>query len=383
MSGANVNIFLYLKHFPSDGGPLRVGTSKAVHGLAAGLAACGASVSVLCEGDRRVSFRAPAGYQVQCFPNTSPYRSFEVTRPLREFVQSTMDRASLVVLNGIFHPAVCGLARYLRQSGIRYVMAPHGAYDKPLFRRNAHLKWPFWFAFEKPALRNALAIQVLDERQDEWTVRRGIKTPSVEVPNGFAAEDVYPASDLSWRQSGAIRLLYWGRMHTQQKGLDLLLPAVAEASRSLPLELTLQGPDWHGERASLIRQAARLGIDTCTRFLEPDFETPPPRVMAGYDIVCMPSRYEGFGLAALEAMLAGRPLLVGAPAGIAKHVQASGCGVVVRPEADAIEQGLAELARRRAEWQDMGRRGREYALRNLNWNAIARAALERYGTLVG
>ena len=39
-----MNFYLYLKHFPSNGGPLRVGTSKAVHGLASGLAATGGFV---------------------------------------------------------------------------------------------------------------------------------------------------------------------------------------------------------------------------------------------------------------------------------------------------------------------------------------------------
>ncbi len=377
-----MNFYLYLKHFPSDAGPLRVGTSKAVHGLASGLAACGAQVSVLCEGDERVSFRSAAGYDVECFHNSGAYRSFRVARQLQTFIQDTVDRASLVILNGIFHPAVSGMSRLLRQCGLPYVMAPHGAYDRPVFQRNAHLKWPYWYAFEKPALRNALAIQVLDERQDKWTACRGIRTPSVEVPNGFATEDLYPESRLRWSGHGRVRLLFWGRMHTQQKGLDLLLDAVAALSATVPTELTVQGPDWHGEKLSLMRRATRLRIDGITRFLDPDFDTPPPEVMSEYDILCMPSRYEGFGLAALEGMLAARPLLVSEPSGIARHVLASGCGLVVKPNKNAVEEGLEQLVQRRSEWRDMGCRGREYALQTLNWNAIARAALDRYQALV-
>lgn len=377
-----MHFYLYLKHFPSDGGPLRVGTSKAVHGLASGLAACGAQVSVLCEGKERVSRRAPAGYDVECFENTGAYRSFRVTSQLQHYLQDTVDRASLMILNGIFHPAVFGVSRLAQRVGIPYVMAPHGAYDRPLFQRNAHLKWPYWFACEKPALRKALAIQVLDGRQDEWTLRRGIRTPSVEVPNGFSVDDVYPDSELEWREQGRVRLLYWGRMHIQQKGLDALLDAVAALAKASQVELTLQGPDWHGEKQVLMRRAARLGLDGCARFLEPDFETPPPRVMSEYDVLCMPSRYEGFGLAALEGMLAGRPLLVSEPSGIARHVRASGCGVVVKPDPESIERGLAELLDRRSEWRDMGMRGRQYAFDKLNWNAIARTAIERYEALV-
>lgn len=376
-----MNFYLYLKHFPTDGGPLRVGTSKAVHGLASGLAACGAQVSVLCEGPERVSYRAPEGFHVECFRNTGAYRSFRVAGQLSQYLQAKMHSASVMILNGIFHPAVFGVSRAAQRLGIPYVMAPHGSYDRPLFRRNAHLKWPYWFACERPALTGALAIQVLDSRQDQWTLRRGIQTPSVEVPNGFSTADVYPAEFFSWRQQGRVRLLYWGRMHIQQKGLDALLDAVAELAKYQKLELTLQGPDWHGEKQVLMRRAAQLGLDGCARFVNPDFETPPPRIMNDYDIVCMPSRYEGFGLAALEAMLAGRPLLVSEPAGIARHVRASGCGVVVKPDKEGIQQGLSDLMERRQEWREMGMRGRAYAFSELNWNSIARRACSRYEAL--
>ena len=81
-------------------------------------------------------------------------------------------------------------------------------------------------------------------------------------------------------------------------------------------------------------------------------------------------------------MLAGRVLLVSEVAGIAPHVQASGCGVIVAPTVAAIRQGLVELLERRSEWKEMGLKGREYALEHLRWNNIAFAALQQYQQLV-
>jgi glycosyltransferase involved in cell wall biosynthesis len=82
-------------------------------------------------------------------------------------------------------------------------------------------------------------------------------------------------------------------------------------------------------------------------------------------------------------MLAGRVLLlISEVAGIALHVKASGCGVVVAPEVSAIKVGLMELLQRRSEWKEMGLSGRRYALEHLDWQSIAHKALDQYRQLV-
>jgi glycosyltransferase involved in cell wall biosynthesis len=145
-------------------------------------------------------------------------------------------------------------------------------------------------------------------------------------------------------------------------------------------QLTLQGPDW-GDRPKLEKQTSKLAISDRVTFLEPNYQVSPSALIANYDIFCIPSRFEGFSLSALEAMLAGRVIVVSEIAGIAPHVQASGCGVVVKPEANAISAGFQELLQRRSEWKTMGLQGREYVLEKLDWQNIAAQALEQYQRL--
>jgi glycosyltransferase involved in cell wall biosynthesis len=80
----------------------------------------------------------------------------------------------------------------------------------------------------------------------------------------------------------------------------------------------------------------------------------------------------------MEAMLAGRVLVVSDIAGIAPYVQASDCGVVVKSEPQAIKSGILSLLARRSEWKEMGLRGRQYILENLHWQKIAARAMEEY-----
>src|SRR5206468_612310 len=100
-----------------------------------------------------------------------------------------------------------------------------------IFQKNAKMKWPYWYLFERPMLRRALAVQVLDRRHGDLLKDRGVRTPIVEVVNGYS--DVPALESLPFRTDGPPKLLYLGRFESLNKGLDLLLTAfdqIAETS---------------------------------------------------------------------------------------------------------------------------------------------------------
>jgi glycosyltransferase involved in cell wall biosynthesis len=278
----------------------------------------------------------------------------------------------LVILNGIFHASIYAMSRLCRQGNVPYIIAPHDVYSPPMFAKSPHLKWTYWWLLEKRMLQQAEAVQVLEARQGNWLSRLGIHTPILTIPNGTTTE---PEFNLQWHRNLVPKLFFFGRIDTHHKGLDLLLKAFQTVLKETPVELIIQGAD-QGDRPTLERQAQRLSLPVT--FLAPEYEQPPISVMNDYDIFCLPSRFEGFGLAALEAMMAGRVLLVSEVAGIAPHVQSSGCGVVVQPTIEAIASGLIALLQRRHEWKIMGLQGRHYAVKNLDWNRIGAIALKQY-----
>lgn len=187
----------------------------------------------------------------------------------------------------------------------------------------------------------------------------------VVVPNGvdlarFAALPAREAAraDLGLPGEGLV-VGALGRLDPQ-KGLDVLVDAFARvrASTGAPVTLALAGAG--PEEAALRARVARLGLDGRVRFLghRPDV----PRVLAAMDVFCMPSRWEGFGLALVEAMAAGRPV-------IASHVDSlpevlGDAGVLVPPDDPAALAGalgaLLDDPRRR---DDLARRARARAAR--------------------
>jgi glycosyltransferase involved in cell wall biosynthesis len=112
-----------------------------------------------------------------------------------------------------------------------------------------------------------------------------------------------------------------------RKGLDLLLAAFARLpdDRAL-LVLAGSGP----EEAALRAQAAQLGLRERVRFLGHRDDTGD--LLAAADLFVLPSRAEGLGVAALEALAAARPVLATAVGGLAEVVVDGRCGVLVPPE---------------------------------------------------
>ncbi|MBE9030578.1 glycosyltransferase [filamentous cyanobacterium LEGE 11480] len=376
-----MSVYFYVHYFPAHEPPVQNGVVRAVHGLVSSLAKCGEAITLLSEGPQTEQIQTATGYQHRCFANSRSHPSTHLAPDLIQFVQQRLTPQDLVILNGGFHLNVYALAKLLKQHNIPYVVAPHLTYDRYMFAKSRTRKYPYWYLCEKATLQNASAVQVLDQSQAIWLRRRGITTPIITVQNGFAPTDIPAKSSLSWRTNADQRaqLLFFGRLCRHIKGLDLLLEALAQFNAPNRPHLTLQGPEV-GDRQILEAQTQALKIDDRVNFCSPEYASTPAAIMAQYDIVCLPSRSEGFGLTALEAMLAGRVLLVSEHAGIATHIRASGCGIVVKPNAESIHAGLVELLNCRHQWASMGLRGREYAIQHLSWQQIALAARQTYST---
>ena len=374
-----MKIYLYLKNFPAQSNSLSDGTAKFVHGLASGLVICGAKVFVLCEGEKHISRQASAGYTVECFANNRSEPSLQIASGLKEYIDNQIEK-DLVILNGMFHRSVYSLSRLLGERDIPYIVSPLEPYHPFIFRKNTH-KWPYWHLLEERMLKQALAIQLLDIRHQEWLLRLGINTPVLATSCGFFANDIYPESTLAWRKDDEPKIFFLGRLDAYNKGLDILLDAFAQIKEVSKAKLFIQGPDW-GDRKKLEEQAVQLGLSEQVFFLDPDYNASPSSLIANYDIFCIPSRLEGFSQSALEAMLSGRVLLISEVAGITPYVRASKCGIVVKPEASDIKAGFLKLLNCRSEWREMGLNGRHYILKNLSWDEIAARALEQYKHLI-
>ena len=127
-----------------------------------------------------------------------------------------------------------------------------------------------------------------------------------------------------------------------RKGLDLLIEAVAIARARVPsLRLLLVGDG--PERPRLEARVAALELASRVRFAGEQADVRP--FLAALDLFAAPSRTEGQGVAMIEALAAGLPVVGSRVGGIPEVVTDPGCGVLVEPEsAAALAATIAHLA---------------------------------------
>ena len=122
--------------------------------------------------------------------------------------------------------------------------------------------------------------------------------------------------------------------------------------------------------AQLEAEVTRLGLCDQVRFL--GFVNDTAEFLAGVDLLAMPSLYEGLGVAALEAMAAGRPVVASRVGGLAEAVLDGTTGLLVPPRnAVALADAIAKLASSQALAQAMGKQGRDRVCRDFSLENMA------------
>jgi glycosyltransferase involved in cell wall biosynthesis len=124
------------------------------------------------------------------------------------------------------------------------------------------------------------------------------------------------------------------------KNYDNALKAVA-LLRDLDFEYHIAGKGEY--EARLIRLCRELGLEAKVRFL--GYVHSVSELLTSADIFLMPSRWEGFGLAAVEAMNASLPLVTSNVAGLREIVSCDPpCALLVDPESPkSIAEGARQL----------------------------------------
>jgi glycogen(starch) synthase len=166
-------------------------------------------------------------------------------------------------------------------------------------------------------------------------------------------------------------LLFVGRLDNQQKGLDLLLSSYARVAQRLstdvpPLIVIGDGPD----ASTALGLAARLGVNRLVEF-RGRIEGPEKyRLMASAHAVLVPSRYETFGMVAVEALAAGVPV-AGFDIGPLREVAApGGARLVPQFDVEALATEVVTVVRKPAYRVQLGAQGRRWA-KQFGWNEIA------------
>ncbi len=172
------------------------------------------------------------------------------------------------------------------------------------------------------------------------------------------------------------------------KGIDTLLETAAVLdARSSDFTVLFIGGDLDGDGkpigplADVAAEAECLGVRDHFRFVGAQPQERLPLFYSAADVVVVPSRYESFGLVAVEAMACGVPVVASRVGGLIYTIEEGESGFLVPAGdaaafADACERLLSDAALR----ERMGQRGHAIAQR-FAWPVVAESVVHVYQRL--
>ena len=200
----------------------------------------------------------------------------------------------------------------------------------------------------------------------------------VTIPNGIDIERYKPV-DSRDKSSNTIRALCVARFH-EQKGHYYLLKAISELPEDVNFELDLYGD---GELEENLKSlVAEMGLGEKVSFKGRSSEI--YSIMPSYDMLILPSLWEGMPNVVLEAMASGLPVIATAVDGTVELVDDGLTGFLVEPRSEkAILNALIKMLSSEEKRLSMGKAGRKLAEERFDEKKVISSHFRLYHELIG
>ena len=358
---------------PAGGGP-----PEAVRQLAYAYEKIGVDAEVLCQDSPGAPFLSALSFPVHALGERR-IGGFGYSPLLRRWLRQNAARFDGLIMHGLWSYPGMAIRTAAARAGIPYVVFAHGTLS-PWFKqyRLKHMKKTMFWPLQYPVLRDARSVLFTSaiERDQATSSFRPNHWRATCIPYGISQPDGDPAAqiDTFFEKIPSLRgrrfLLCLSRLHPV-KGCDLLIGAFARVAHLDPdLCLVMAGPDQIGWKAELQNQCTQAGIGDRVHW--PGMLTGDVKwgALRATDAFVLPSHTENFGVGIVEALAAGRPVLISDKVNISSDIQADGVGLVEEDTAAGTERLLQR-------WIAMPREQREAMADRAHTSFVNRYSMER------
>jgi len=348
------------------------------------------STPLYCDGDQstllqRLNELAPTTF----LPG---WRSFDVLQRLaRRQLAASIRSAEIVHVHTLWNPINIVVRRECARHQRPYVLMPHGMLDPYSLTIRRWRKAFYLWAMERRNLSNAQRLiyttpeEVRLATMELSSLPRAVVIPlGGDAPCGNCYDLASAFFDRFPRARGRRQLLFFGRLHFK-KGLDrilAILPSVVRVCPDVLLTIVGDGSPKFVTLLNRIISAQRLERNVLmTGRLEGAMKW---GAYASAELFVLPSRQENFAITVAEAMQMGIPVIISNKVNTWPHVKEAGAGLIVDDGGIEVEleKALLSLLRDGAGARLMGRRGQEYARRNLTWTRATTCLMKCYDEVV-
>ncbi|OGA54320.1 MAG: hypothetical protein A3G25_09930 [Betaproteobacteria bacterium RIFCSPLOWO2_12_FULL_63_13] len=351
------------------------------------------------------------GVEIRFFPVLG-YRWYWISPMMYRALEANIPSCDVVHVHSLYRFHLPAAVHLCRKFGVPYIIKPHGSLDPFLFVRRRWRKSVHEMLFERPAICGAAAIQFTTDEERDLALRTSLfgkqksrvaeadrkygegseptqRSRNVVIAEGLSLDSGKAASDGGEKfldryphLRGRELVLYLGRINFK-KGLDILARAFGKVARIRPeAELVIAGPDQEGYAEQVRRWLIQEGVAERTTFTGMLWNQEKWSALCAADVFVLPSYTENFGLAVVEAMIAGCPVIISDKVNIWREISGVRAGIVVpcdvQQTADAITGLLANPERAR----ELATNALQLVEQKFTWESVIVKMTELYDTLV-
>ena len=314
-----------------------------------------------------------SGVPVLAFPRWSPpmgaLREFAFSPGLNRWLRKNMRSFDLLHVHALFSFPSTAAMVHARRARVPYLLRTIGQLSPWSLAQSKARKLLMLRLVERGNIEAAryLHFTTTLERDECFTALRK-SFPSFVLPLGVRLPSLPPGGR---PKNQCLRLLFLSRLHPK-KQLEVLLKALALLQTSSPQtqwQLDIAGTGDPAYLASLQKLAAQLNLASRCRWLGHVQGDAKTALMQQADWFLLPSAAENFGIAVVEALAAGTPVIVSPQVAVAELIDAAGAGLVCPSDPAALCRLL--LSHYQGPSKAMRVAARSLAETTFSWSSVA------------
>ncbi|MCB0192828.1 MAG: glycosyltransferase [Anaerolineae bacterium] len=329
--------------------------------------------------------QVPVRFFSRFSPGVPAVREFAFSRSFTTWLEQHLTYYDLIHVHAIFSYTSTAAMRLARFKGHPYLVSPHGMLTGWSLQQGGRKKQLYLKLAERANLNQAQALHFTASLEQQEAAVLNLKPPGFVIPLGLAVPDAIPTAREALRQHLHLPpdepiILFMARLHPK-KGLDYLISALGNLL-DRRFTLVIAGSGAPGYEAKIKRLLSRANLTQ--RTIMPGFVQGHTKdlFLQGADLLALTSHSENFGVAVLEALAAGIPVLVTPGVALAPIIQQHVLGYVTELRPQSIERTLSHVLNHPNEGQAIGQAARQFILENYTWDNIAGKLATVYQSLL-
>ncbi len=264
-----------------------------------------------------------------------------------------------------------------------YVLSAHGSVLRLMGKE--FLKMLFDKSIGFKILKSAKRVMAVSKIEVEQYISMGVPANKITViPNGVNLSEFNNTEQLKgkfrerYKLADKKILFFIGRLNAI-KGIDFLLNTFAILVKNMKdTILVIAGPD-DGYKNEIESRINLLKINDKVLLIDGLYREDKIATMTDADIFIYPSRHEIFGIAPLEALMCGTPVIVTENCGCADFLREANGGIVVKyQDISGLLDAMQNILDKKEEAKKMASNGMELVQRLFNWDTISEKMIEVY-----